>query len=213
MIRVVYAEDQTIVRRGIVALLETTADIRVIGEAIDGEQALEMIRTLRPDVALLDIRMPKRSGIEVLNKLSESGWAPYTIFLTTFDEDPLFLQAVQAGALGFFLKDVTLERLADAIRKVASGKATLQPAMTERVVQVVQARGNRFESLPEPERLTPREQDVLRLIAGGYSNREIAAALSMSEGSVKNHASSVLSKLGARDRTRAVLRGIELGWL
>jgi DNA-binding NarL/FixJ family response regulator len=213
MIRVVYAEDQTIVRRGIVALLETTADIRVIGEAIDGEQALEMIRALRPDVALLDIRMPKRSGIEVLNRLNESGWAPYTIFLTTFDEDPLFLQAVQAGALGFFLKDVTLERLADAIRTVASGKATLQPAMTERVVQVVQARGNRFESLPEPERLTPREQDVLRLIAGGYSNREIAAALSMSEGSVKNHTSSVLSKLGARDRTRAVLRGIELGWL
>jgi DNA-binding NarL/FixJ family response regulator len=213
MIRVVYAEDQTIVRRGIVALLETTEDIRVIGEAIDGEEALEMIRTLRPDVALLDIRMPKRSGIDVLNKLNESGWAPYTIFLTTFDEDPLFLQAVQAGALGFFLKDVTLDRLAGAIRQVASGKATLQPAMTERVVQVVQARGNRFESLPEPERLTPREQDVLRLIAGGYSNREIAAALSMSEGSVKNHTSSVLSKLGARDRTRAVLRGIELGWL
>ena len=114
MISVVYAEDQTIVRRGIVALLETTPDVRVIGEAVDGDQALAMIRKLHPDVALLDIRMPNRSqrGIEVLKELNKSGWAPHTIFLTTFDEDPLFLQAVQAGALGFFLKDVTVERLA-----------------------------------------------------------------------------------------------------
>ena len=130
MISVVYAEDQTIVRRGIVALLETTPDVRVIGEAVDGDQALAMIRKLHPDVALLDIRMPKRSGIEVLKELNKSGWAPHTIFLTTFDEDPLFLQAVQAGALGFFLKDVTVERLAHAIRVVATGK----PMLRERYV-------------------------------------------------------------------------------
>lgn len=133
--------------------------------------------------------------------------------MTTFDEDPLFLQAVQAGASGFLLKDVSVERLAESIRAVAAGKTLLQPALTERVVRVVQERGSSFESLPNPETLTPRETDVLRLIAAGYSNREIAESLGMTEGSVKNHISNVLSKLGARDRTRAVLRAIEIGYI
>lgn len=213
MIRVLFAEDQTIVRRGIVGLLDLTPDIRVIAEATDGIEATELIRKVGPDVALLDIRMPKRSGIEVLLELGRLGEAPPTVFLTTFDEDPLFFQAVKAGARGFLLKDVSLERLADTIRKVAAGETLLQPALTERVVRTVKKEGTQFESLPEPEQLTPRERDVLRLIAGGYSNREIAATLRMSEGSAKNHTSSILSKLGARDRTRAVLRGIELGYL
>jgi len=213
MIRVLFAEDQTIVRRGIVGLLHLTPDIRVIGEAADGNEALASIRATRPDVALLDIRMPKRSGIEVLEELTQSGEAVPTIFLTTFDEDPLFLKAVQAGANGFLLKDVSLERLAETIRAVAGGETILQPALTERIVRVVRKQGTAFETLPDPEKLTPRERDVLRLIAGGYSNREIATSLRMSEGSVKNHTSSILSKLGARDRTRAVLRGIELGYL
>lgn len=213
MIRVLFAEDQTIVRRGIVGLLHLTPDIRVIGEAADGNEALTAIRTTRPDVALLDIRMPNRSGIEVLEELTQSGEEVPTIFLTTFDEDPLFLKAVQAGANGFLLKDVSLERLAQTIRAVAGGETILQPALTERIVRVVRKQGTAFETLSDPEKLTPRERDVLRLIAGGYSNREIATSLRMSEGSVKNHTSSILSKLGARDRTRAVLRGIELGYL
>lgn len=213
MIRVLFAEDQTIVRRGIVGLLHLTPDIRVIGEAADGNEALTEIRAIRPDVALLDIRMPKRSGIEVLEELTQFGEAVPTIFLTTFDEDPLFLKAVQAGANGFLLKDVSLERLSETIRAVAGGETILQPALTERIVRVVRKQGTTFEALPDPEKLTPRERDVLRLIAGGYSNREIATSLRMSEGSVKNHTSSILSKLGARDRTRAVLRGIELGYL
>jgi DNA-binding NarL/FixJ family response regulator len=213
MIRVLFAEDQTIVRRGIVGLLHLTPDIRVVEEASDGNEALSAIRATRPDVALLDIRMPKRSGIEVLEELTKSGEAVPTIFLTTFDEDPLFLKAVQAGANGFLLKDVSLERLAETIRAVADGETILQPALTERIVRVVRKQGTAFEALPDPEQLTPRERDVLRLIAGGYSNREIGASLRMSEGSVKNHASSIMSKLGARDRTRAVLRGIELGYL
>jgi DNA-binding NarL/FixJ family response regulator len=213
MIQVVFAEDQTIVRRGIVSLLHTMEDIRVIAEAADGEEALEAITSLGPSVALLDIRMPKKTGIEVLQELNGKKSRVPVVLLTTFDEDPLFLQAVQAGAKGFLLKDVSVERLAAAIRIAAAGGTLLRPAMTERVVRAIQEKGTSFETSTMPDRMTPREEDVLRLIAAGYSNREIAEALAMSEGSVKNHTSSILSKLGARDRTRAVLRGIELGYL
>lgn len=213
MIRVVFAEDQTIVRRGIVSLLHTTEDIRVVAEAADGDEGLAAILAVKPEVALLDIRMPKRTGIEVLQQMAELTIAVPVILLTTFDEDPLFLQAVQAGAKGFLLKDVSVERLAEAIRTAAEGGTLLRPAVTERVVRVIQEKGTNFDSSVLPDRLTPRETHVLQLIAGGYSNREIADSLSMSEGSVKNHTSSILSKLGARDRTRAVLRGIELGYL
>ncbi len=213
MIRIVFAEDQTIVRRGIVGLLHLTPDIRVVAEAGDGKEALDLIRKIRPDASLLDIRMPRQSGIEVLQELNRLGEAVPTVFLTTFDEDPLFFQAIQAGARGFLLKDVSLERLAETIRAVAAGETVLQPALTERVVRVVRRRGTDFETTPNPKRLTPRELDVLHLIAGGYSNQEIAISLRMSAGSVKNHVSNILSKLGARDRTRAVLRAIELGYL
>lgn len=213
MIRVVFAEDQMIVRRGIVSLLHTTDDIRVVAEAADGEEALAAVAALMPDVVLLDIRMPRRTGIEVLEEMVRDKLTVPAILLTTFDEDPLFLKAVQAGAKGFLLKDVSVERLAAAIRIAAAGGTLLRPAVTERVVRAIQEKGTNFDSATMPDRLTPREADVLRLIAGGYSNREIAEALTMSEGSVKNHTSSILSKLGARDRTRAVLRGIELGYL
>lgn len=213
MISVFLAEDLTIVRRGIASLLEFTPDIRVTGEAADGEEALQLLETSNHDVALLDIRMPKKTGIEVLVALKQLGKAPPAIMLTTFDEDPLFLQAIRAGAQGFLLKDVTAERLAETIRLVASGKTVLQPALTERVFRTIQERGTQFETGPAPEDLTPREKDVLRLIAAGYSNKEIASMLELSEGSVKNHTSSILGKLGARDRTRAVIRGIELGHL
>lgn len=213
MIRLVFAEDQTIVRRGIVGLLHTIGDIHVIAEAADGDEAYAAVAALKPDVALLDIRMPRRSGIDVLRQLHGEGAITPIILLTTFDEDPLFLDAVRAGAKGFLLKDVSIERLAAAIRIAAAGGTLLQPAVTERAVRVIQERGTTFDSAFQPDALTPREVDVLRLIAAGYSNREIGESLSMSAGSVKNHTSSILSKLGARDRTRAVLRGIELGCL
>jgi DNA-binding NarL/FixJ family response regulator len=213
VIRVLLAEDQTLVRRGIVTLLAMTPDIRVVGEAKDGAEALLIAETTPHEVAILDIRMPKLTGIEVLLHWKALGKTTPTILLTTFDEDPLFLEAVQAGAHGFLLKDVSLERLAETIRIVSTGKKILQPVLTERIVRIVQEAGTSFSSTESPEQLTPREADVLRLIAAGYSNREIGQSLGMSEGAVKNHASSVLSKLGARDRTRAVLRGIELGVL
>ncbi len=213
MIRVLLAEDQTIVRRGIVTLLALTPDIRVVAEASDGAEALMCASAEVPDVAVLDIRMPKLSGIEVLARWNELGLKIPCILLTTFDEDPLFLDAVRAGAQGFLLKDVSLDRLAEAIRIVSTGKTLLQPALTERVIRIVKETGTMFSSNDHPQPLSPRETDVLRLIAAGYSNREIGEALKLSEGAVKNHASSLMNKLGARDRTRAVLRGIELGLL
>ncbi len=211
MIKVLLAEDQTIVRRGIEALLALTDDIRVTAEACDGAEALSAATAEEFDVALLDIRMPKLSGTQVIKQWAGAGKTLPAILLTTFDEDGLFLEAVQAGAHGFLLKDVSLERLAEAVRVVARGERLFQPVVTERVVRVIRERGTPFEAMAAPETLTPRERDILRLIAAGYSNREIASVLRMSEGAVKNHTSSILSKLGARDRTRAVLRGIERG--
>lgn len=213
MIRVVLVEDQTIVRRGIASLLDLTNDIRVIGEAVDGNEALVEIGTKRPDVVVMDIRLPKRSGIEVLEVLQQRSDAPPVILLTTFDDDLLFLQGLRAGARGFLLKDVSEERLAEAIRMVADGGTLLQPAITERSSRAIRELKPEFDRTDEPEPLTPFERHLLRLVAGGLSNREIAEQAGSTEGAVKNHVSRVLSKLGVRDRTRAVLRGIELGLL
>lgn len=211
MIRVALADDQTLVRQGIRRLLELADDLQVVGEAGDGEEALVLLRRERPDVALLDVRMPKRSGLDVLRELG--ALAPPTILLTTFDEDAVVLEAVRLGARGFLLKDVSLEQLTDGVRAVARGESLIRPAITERVLRGLQSSPRAFDALDRPDPLTPRELEVLRLMAGGYSNREIAEALGTAEGTVKNQASAVLSKLGVRDRTRAVLKALELGWL
>lgn len=213
MIKVLLVEDQTLVRRGICGLLALTGDIEVIAEAVDGEEALAKIPQVQPDVVLLDVRLPKMSGIEVLTSLRNRGGVPPTILLTTFDDDEALLKGVRAGARGFLLKDVSVERLADAIRQVNAGASLIRPAVTERVEERVRQIVPAFESLDQPDRLTRRETEVLRLMAGGYSNREIADSLELSEGVIKNHVSNVLSKLGVRDRTRAVLKGIELGYI
>lgn len=211
MIKVLLVEDQTLVRRGICGLLALTADITVVAEAADGEEAVAKISAVRPDVVLLDVRLPKLSGIEVLTTLRNRGELPPTILLTTFDDDEALIKGVRAGARGFLLKDVSVERLADAIRQVNAGASLIRPAVTERVEEHLRQNTPNFESMNPPDRLTRRETEVLRLMAGGYSNREIAESLELSEGVVKNHVSNVLSKLGVRDRTRAVLKGIELG--
>lgn len=213
MIRVVLVEDQTIVRRGIASLLELTEEIRVVAEAVDGEEAIGVIAEAAPDVVLMDIRLPKRSGIETLEHLNQLGQAPPTIFLTTFDDDTLFWQAVRAGARGFLLKDVSEERLAEAIVTVAGGGTLLQPAVTARSAKVVRELRPEFTRTALLEQLTPYEMQILRFVAGGFSNREIADRLQTTEGGVKNHVSTILGKLGVRDRTRAVLRAIELGVL
>ncbi len=213
MIEVVLVDDQTLVRKGIRGLLDTTDDIRVVGEASDGDEAVRVIAESAPDVALLDVRMPKQSGVDVLNDPRLQGRLPPTILLTTFDDDAALLEGIRAGARGFLLKDVSFERLTESIRSVARGETLILPAVTERVLKGLEHIRRDFECLDRPDRPTARELEVLRLMAGGYSNREIAVALNATEGTIKNHASSILSKLGVRDRTRAVLKALELGFI
>jgi DNA-binding NarL/FixJ family response regulator len=209
MIRVLVADDQTLVRQGIRSLLGLSQAVTVVGEAADGEEALARLGELRPDVLLLDLRMPKLDGLGVLRALVGVPDAPPTLILTTFDDDELVLGALRLGAKGFLLKDVSLAQLLGAVETLAAGGTLVQPAVTERLLRGLPR--TTYPSLEAPERLTKRELEVVRLMAGGYSNREIAGALGMGEGTVKNHVSSVLSKLGVRDRTRAVLRALELG--
>jgi DNA-binding NarL/FixJ family response regulator len=213
MIRVVLVDDQTLVRQGIRALLALAGDIAIVGEAADGDEAIATIRRERPDVVLLDVRMPQRSGVDVLRALKAEGDAPRAILLTTFDDDEALLEGMRAGARGFLLKDVSLDHLTAAIRTVADGGTVIRPAVTERTLRGLEHARPEFDALPTPDPLTRREVEVLRLMAGGYSNGEIADALGTAVGTVKNHASSILSKLGVRDRTRAVLKALELGYI
>lgn len=216
-IRVAVVDDQTLVRQGIRSLLSLSDEIAVVAEAGDGTEALAVIAEHRPAVVLLDLRMPGMDGIATLEALRERGVEVPVLVLTTFDDAELVLRALQAGARGYLLKDVTLEQLVGGIRTVAAGGTLLQPALTERLVrassQAGQFAGGPGEPAKPVEALTPRETDVLRLAAGGYSNQEIAAMLHLAEGTVKNYVSTVLWKLGARDRTQAVLRGLHLGIL
>lgn len=213
MIRVCLVEDQTLVREGLRTLLEMVSDIEVVAEAVDGEEAIRVIPAHALDVVLLDMRLPKRSGLEVLHALAEKGALPPTIILTTFDEDSIVLDGMRAGARGYLLKDVSLDQLTSAIRQVAAGGTAVQLAISARIAEGLGRLRAPIESLDRPDPLTEREVEVLRLVAGGYNNREIAGALHLAEGTVKNHLSSVLSKLGVRDRTRAVLKAVELGLL
>lgn len=205
MIRVALVDDQTLVRSGIRGLLDLTADIRVVAEGADGLEAGRLLAQHAVDVLLLDARMPGCGGIELLRAPPVP--LPPTIVLTTFDDDAALFDAMQAGARGFLLKDISLERLADGIRAVAAGQTLFRPALTERT-RASFRRAQPGEAIQAV--LTARETEILALMAAGLSNGEIAAHLGSSEGTVKNHVSSVLSKLGVRDRVRAVLRGIEL---
>jgi DNA-binding NarL/FixJ family response regulator len=211
MIRIALVEDQTIVRQGLKSLLALMPDFEVVAEANDGEEALGMIEREKPDVVLLDLRMPRLDGVGVLRALRERGLPSPALILTTFDDDSMLFEAVRAGAKGWLLKDVSLERLTSAIRTVASGGTCIEPVITERIMRALERSDVAFESAELPEALTDREKTILRLLAGGYSNKEISELLDISDGTVKNHISSVLAKLGVRDRTRAVLRAIDLG--
>jgi DNA-binding NarL/FixJ family response regulator len=213
VIRVCLVEDQTIVRQGLRSLLGLNPDITIVAEASDGEEAVEAIEREKPDVVLLDLRMPRLDGLGVLQRLRERGTSRPTLILTTFDDDTMLFEAVRAGAKGWLLKDVSLERLTDAIRTVAAGGTCIEPVITERIMRALERSNVSFESADLPEPLTDREKTILRLLAGGYSNREISQLLAINEGTVKNHISSVLSKLGVRDRTRAVLKAIDHGFI
>jgi DNA-binding NarL/FixJ family response regulator len=162
-------------------------------------------------VVLLDMRMPGLSGLDVLRELAGRDALPPTIILTTFDDDELVLAGIQSGARGYLLKDVALADLVNAIRTVAEGGSIVKPAVTQRLLKGLAKLHNDFSSLDQPDPLTERETEILRLMAGGYSNKEIANSLGVAEGTVKNHVSNILSKMGVRDRTRAVLKAFELG--
>ena len=212
-IKVMLAEDQNLVRQGICNLLELSDRIEVIGQVEDGSEILDGLEKYKPDVLLTDIRMPKMTGIDALKLMQEKRVMVPTIILTTFDDSQLLLDGMQAGAKGFLLKDVSLESLVNAIEKVYQGETLVQPAITERVLKGL-ARLNSSKDEPAlADALSSKEVEVLRLMAGGYSNREIALAIHKSEGTIKNQVSSILEKLGVRDRTQAVLRAINLAIL
>lgn len=208
MIRVVVVDDQTLVRSGIRGLLDLTQDIRVVAEAADGIEARRVLDNNAADVLLLDVRMPGCGGIELLR--TPACAIPPAIMLTTFDDEEALFDAMRLGARGFVLKDISLERLAEGIRTVASGGTLFRPALTERIRSSFERSQGPAAATPAAGVLTQRETEILALVAAGLSNGEIAAHLGASEGTVKNHVSSILSKLGVRDRVRAVLRGIEL---
>ena len=212
MVKVVIADDQGMVRAGLRSLLESEEGIEVVGEAADGEKAVETILRLQPDVVLMDIRMPVLDGIAATRRVLEEGGPTRVIALTTFDMDEYVFCALRAGASGFLLKDATAEELVAGIHTVAEGDALLAPAITQRVIDAfvkVQPPGS--EAADGVRALSPRELDVLRLIARGLSNSEIADALVLSSATVKTHVSSLLTKLGVRDRIHAAITAYELG--
>jgi DNA-binding NarL/FixJ family response regulator len=211
-LRVLVADDQALVRAGFRLILNAQNGIDVVGEAIDGTQAVSEARRLRPDVILMDIRMPQMDGIEATRRLLSDGATCQVIMLTTFDLDEYVYAALQAGASGFLLKDVSPEQLTAAVRLVASGDALLAPSITRRLVerfaQPAKRTGNTHQRLRS---LTPREREVFELIAQGLNNAEIASDLSLSEATVKTHVARILAKLELRDRVQAVVLAYESG--
>jgi DNA-binding NarL/FixJ family response regulator len=213
-VRIVVADDHHVVRTGFAALLDTQPDFAVVGTACDGTEAVQICRELSPDVVLMDVRMPVMDGIEATRQLAGSGRpGPRILILTTFDLDRYVYDALCAGASGFLLKDVTAERLFEAVRVIAAGEALLAPAVTRRLISEFTRLRPRPEALATGAlaTLTPRETQVLRLVAEGLSNPEIAARLVVTEETVKSHVSRMLAKLGLRDRTQAVVTAYELG--
>jgi len=211
LIRVCLADDQALVRGGLKALLGLLGGIEVVAEAVDGEAAVAAALSTNPDVLLLDVRMPRLTGVEVVQQLARQKRLPPTLLLTTFEDDIALIQGVKAGARGYLLKGVSPETLLEAIRTVASGGTYLYaPLVSDLARDGIKEswRGDAFDLL---EPLTERELEILRLMASGIGNREIAAALALSEGTVKNHVSSIFSKLSVTDRTKAVLRAIAMG--
>lgn len=212
MITVVIADDQQLVREGFRAILEGLEDLEVVGEASDGAEAIQLTLKLNPDVVLMDIRMPEIDGLEATRRLAQGGSQSKILILTTFNVNEYVYEALKAGASGFLLKDVPRDQLVNAIRVVAGGDALLAPSITRRLIEEFVSRPRLGPDSPSQLlALTERERDVLRLIAQGRSNAEIADDLYISEATVKSHVTSIFSKLGIRDRAQAVVAAYESG--
>ncbi len=212
-IRVAIADDHELVREGLAALVNAMSSIAVVGRAPDGEAAIELLERLRPDVLLLDLSMPRLDGLGVLMRMRERSIPTRAIILTTFDDDMALLKATSLGACGFLLKDLPREDLERAIRAVHAGERIFRPTVSSSIRAVLTPRRPDADRSATIAPLTPRELEVLRLMAGGLGNKEIAYAIGLSEGTVKNHVSVILEKFCAPDRTRAVLKAIERGIL
>jgi DNA-binding NarL/FixJ family response regulator len=211
MIRVLLADDQELVRSGFRLILELAEGIEVVGEAGDGQQAVRLAKELRPDVVLMDVRMPGLDGIEATRRLGQAGVEARVLVLTTFDLDEYVYAAVRAGASGFLLKDAPREQLVTAVRTVARGEALLAPAITQRLIERFLNRPTPARTAPALAELSARELEVLRLLARGMSNAEIAAALYLSPATVKTHVTRIFTKLGLRDRAAAVVYAFDSG--
>ncbi len=210
-IRLLLVDDQRLMREGLRTLLELENDFEVVGEAGDGQAALDLYAQLAPDVVLMDIRMPVLNGVEATRRLRERWPEARVIILTTFDDDANVFEGLRAGALGYLLKDVSGSELANAVRTVAGGGALIEPSVARRVFAEFARLAPAAKPAELPEPLSERELEVLRLLADGLSNKEIGHKLSLAEGTVKNYVTNVLGKIGARDRTQAALRARELG--
>ncbi len=210
MIRVLVADDQAVVRGGLRMILEAQDDLEVVGEAADGSQAIAMVISLEPDVVLMDIRMPGLDGIEATRRLAQAGTRTHVLVLTTYALDEYVYESLKAGAAGFFVKTESPERLVDAVRVVAAGEALLAPEITRRLIdRFLQARPPNAQAPAALAELTARELEVLRHVARGLSNAEIASELYITEGTVKTHVARILLKLDLRDRVQAVVFAYE----
>lgn len=206
MINVALVDDQQLVRQGIAGLLSLSEDLTIVWQAQDGEDAQHQLgeHKAQPDVMLLDIRMPKMNGIELVKTLRAQGSTLPILMLTTFDDSELFMQSLQAGANGFLLKDVSLDKLVNAVKTLADGGFVAEPVVMKQL-------NKGLSDVPVIDDLSEKEQQILKLIAGGFSNKEIAKSIFLAEGTVKNHVSNILAKLNTRDRTRAVLIALNQG--
>jgi DNA-binding NarL/FixJ family response regulator len=211
-IRLVVVDDHRVVRAGLVALLRQSPGLEVVGEAGDGREALEVVAAVQPDVVLMDIQMPVMDGVEATRQIRSRFPGVEVLVLTTYDDDELIWGGLQAGAKGYLLKDAPPQDLLRGIETVARGQSLLPPEIAAKLVQVI-SQGGPAARQEQAEGLTERETDILRLIASGAANKEIAAALCISENTVKTHISNLFQKLGARDRTEAVTRALTRGWL
>jgi DNA-binding NarL/FixJ family response regulator len=213
MTTIVIADDQALFREGLRTLLSTRSDMEVVGEAANGDEAVALVEALRPNVVLMDLRMPKVDGVQATARIRERWPEIPVLVLTTFDDDANLFGALKAGAAGYLLKDVSSETLISAIQAAARGEAFLQSTVTGRVVaafaRLMESGGPNAEALVLP--LSPREREIVSLLGSGASNKEIAHRLNLAEGTVKNHVTNILAKLDARDRTQAAIRARQLG--